>query len=351
MSSVVFLGDTHFGVRNDNQVFIDYYKKFYDDVFFPYIDKHEISTIIQFGDLVDRRKYINFLTLHSMREMFFEPIKERRIETHIFCGNHDVYYKNTNHINSLDELLGGYGGLVQFYTNPVTIDVCGVQFCILPWINGENYAASMETITSTDARYCLGHLELAGFEMYRGVANEQGMDSNLFANKFDLTISGHFHHRSERNSIIYVGTPYEMTWQDYDDPKGFHIFDTEKGKLTFVENPYKIFHKIYYDDAIDVKKMDFSLYKSAFVKVIVKKKENPIMFEKMMDKLYEIGPADVSILEELNFGDEMDSEHVQEKSTLDILSEAIDSLTTDKNKDKMKSYVHEIYLDALNAEG
>ena len=32
-------------------------------------------------------------------------------------------------------------------------------------------------------------------------------------------------------------------------PRGFHIlFDTETRELEFIQNPYEMFHKIYYDD-------------------------------------------------------------------------------------------------------
>ena len=67
---ICILGDTHFGMRNDSLVFLDYCEKFYDEVFFPYLEKNNIKKILQLGDFWDRRKYINFNTLKRTIEMF-----------------------------------------------------------------------------------------------------------------------------------------------------------------------------------------------------------------------------------------------------------------------------------------
>ena len=69
---VAFLGDTHFGVRNDSLSHASHQRKFYQEVFFPTLKKRGIKDIIQLGDLLDRRKFVNFNTLHQAREMFFD---------------------------------------------------------------------------------------------------------------------------------------------------------------------------------------------------------------------------------------------------------------------------------------
>ena len=60
MTKFVILGDTHFGARNDSRKFHDYFEKFYKNTFFPYLEEHGITEIIQLGDLFDRRKFINY---------------------------------------------------------------------------------------------------------------------------------------------------------------------------------------------------------------------------------------------------------------------------------------------------
>lgn len=352
MTKIVILGDSHFGVKNDSDVMLDHFEKFYSNVLFPYMKKNNIKTLIQTGDLFDRRKYVNFKTLDRFEKMFLQPLIQNNIETHIYAGNHCVFYKTTNKVNSLDGLLGYTPDNIKIYTEPVADQRIGdTDFCILPWINQENYEESLKAITESNSIYCLGHLELSGFEMYRGMVNEHGMDKTVFE-KFQMTISGHFHHRSTSHGIHYVGTPYEMTWQDYDDPKGFHILDTKKRELTFIENPYKLYHKLFYADDVDLKTFDASKYENCYLKVIVKKKENPLMFERMVDKIYLANVADFSVLEDLpGLNEDSNSEgHAQEKSTIEVLADYVDSLQTDKNKNKIKSMMQEIYLEALNGD-
>ena len=84
--------------------------------------------------------------------------------------------------------------------------------------------------------------------------------------RFDIVMSGHFHHKSDDGQIYYLGTPYEIYWNDYEDPRGFHIFDTETRELERIVNPYRIFEKVYYDDTTtDYTDYDMSKLKDMYV--------------------------------------------------------------------------------------
>ena len=78
--------------------FIEYQNKFYNDLFFPYLQKNDIKCLIHLGDVVDRRKFINFKTANTFRNDFMHRLYEEGIDTHIILGNHDTYYKNTNKV-------------------------------------------------------------------------------------------------------------------------------------------------------------------------------------------------------------------------------------------------------------
>ena len=67
---ICLLGDTHFGMRGDSLEFHKYIKKFYDNIFFPYLIENKIDTVFQLGDLFDRRKFINFNSLYLCRKYF-----------------------------------------------------------------------------------------------------------------------------------------------------------------------------------------------------------------------------------------------------------------------------------------
>ena len=97
---IALINDTHFGARGDSQLFFDYFMKFFDEVFFPYLKENNIDTIIHAGDFMDRRKFVNFNILIQVRNKFIKHLKENDIKMHCILGNHDVYYRNTNDVNS-----------------------------------------------------------------------------------------------------------------------------------------------------------------------------------------------------------------------------------------------------------
>ena len=351
--NIAVLGDTHFGVRNDNGAFHDYFERFYEGVFFPYLKENNISHIIQLGDLFDRRKYINFYTLKRARDYFFDKIVENNMKMDVFVGNHDTYFKNTNEVNSPELLLDDYRDNITVYSEPTDLVFDGLKVTLLPWVCTENYQRCIEHINKTDAQILFGHLELAGFEMYRGVVSSHGMETNIF-DKFDMVMSGHYHHKSSRSNIYYLGTPYEMTWSDYDDQKGFHIFDTETRELTFVQNPHTMFSKILYDDVDkgmdEVLLLDADQYKNMYVKLIIRNKENPYWFDMFVDKLEKSGVIDLQVLDDhLNLNLEDDEDIVNEaEDTLTILSKVVSQMDTNVDKKSLDLFLRNLYTEALS---
>ena len=352
---IALLGDTHFGARNDNSAFHDYFEKFYRDVFFPYLKENEIDTVIQFGDLFDRRKYINFMTLARSRKYFFDELARLGITMHVFVGNHDTFYKNTNEVNSPDLLLTEYPN-IHVYSDPTDIAFDGTPITLLPWVCSGNIQQCLDHIENTPAQILFGHLELAGFEMYRGAVNDHGQfDSNILS-KFDVVCSGHFHHKSSRGNIHYLGTPYEMSWSDYNDHRGFHIFDTNTRELEFIRNPNVIFNKIHYDDADkvmdDVVGIDFARYKGTYVKVIVRNKTNPYWFDIFVDRLEKAGTVDIQVVEDhLNLNLEDDSEIVNEaEDTLTILRKVVEGVESNVPKKDLDLFLTNLYDEAMHVE-
>ena len=342
---IALLTDTHFGARGDSLVFFDYMMEFYDNVFFPYLEKNNIKTMIHLGDVVDRRKFINFNILHGMKTRFLERLQDNEIESHIIIGNHDTYFKNTNSINSMDELVDfNHKYSPNVYSSPTTVNFDGTDICIMPWINSGNYLECKDEIQNTKANVLFGHLEISGFEMNKGVFCDDGLDINLFE-RFDLVCSGHFHHKSNNGSIHYLGNPYELTWIDYDDPRGFHIYDTETNELEFIRNPYRMFHKIYYDENVS-QDIDYTQFSRKYVKVIVKNKTKQHILDNMIDELYRHDVVDVSVVDEsFEFETIQESESIED--TMSLLSGYIDDYNLDLDKNKLKKIIQDLYITAL----
>jgi len=349
---IALITDTHWGVRNDNQAFLDMINRFHGEVFFPYIKENDIDTVIHLGDIVDRRKYISYTTLRDMNKNFIEKCSKENLDLHILIGNHDVTYKNTNDVNSVKEL---YNEDIRGYSEAQEVEFDGCKILFLPWINSENYEHSMSKIKGTTAEIVMGHLEIAGCLMQRGIVCEHGLNINTFRH-FDMVMSGHYHTRSLTQNIQYLGCPYELTWSDYQDPKGFHIFDTDTRELEFIQNPIRMFHKVFYDDSSmsleEISKTDFKEFAGSFVKVIKQTTNNPYWFDLYMDRLYKSNPMNIQIVDDhMNLDLDDDSDIVNEaEDTLTILSKYIDSMTTTVDKKKLDNLMRSLYTEALYVE-
>ncbi len=354
---LALITDTHWGVRGDNQVFHDNTKKFLDNIFFPYLEKNEIWTIVHLGDLVDRRKYINIQTAQRLRKDFIEVIHNNGYDYHQILGNHDLYYKNTTSVNSIQELYcaDGYSnGNFHLYDKTTEVEFDDVKFLFVPWICQQNKEDTYAKIKSTKAQICLGHLELQGFQMYKGSIATHGEDRKTF-DKFDLTCSGHYHHRSTDNSITYLGSHGQFTWSDYNDSRGFHILDTATRELTFLENPYTMFEKVVYNDSNvtlnDIMNINFSKFKDTFCKIIVKNKNNPYWFDMFCEKIEKVGVIDLQVVEDhFNLDLENETEVVSEaESTVDIFKKYVAQINNPGvDVVKLENTLVDLYNRAVN---
>ncbi len=347
---IAILGDTHFGMRGDSIAFHNHYRDFYLNTFFPYLVDHGIRTIFQLGDLFDRRKYISFQSLALCRRYFFDQLVKHDIQCRVLLGNHDIFFKNTLEVNSPDLLLRYYEKHVILYDKPSMW--MGVD--IIPWICKDNELEILDFIKRSSNQVCFGHFELSGFEMDRGNICVDGMDPQHLQ-KYDLVLSGHFHHKSNSGSIVYVGTPGEMTWADYNDERGFHIFDTETRELTFIPNPDKMFYKIKYnDDELyynDIVNADYSHLNNKYVKIVVEKRNNSFLFDSLLDSLAKANPLEVAVVEDFSeITDNVEVDIDQAEDTITILNKYVDGLTLPVESDKIKTVLRDVYNEAMSME-
>jgi len=356
MTKICILTDTHFGARNDSLTFDDYFYKFYENIFFPYLEKHQIKTVCHLGDIVDRRKFINYVIAHRLKNRIVKRLHSMGIDFHCIVGNHDVPYRNTNDVNALQEWFGGWqNDYIKLYSKPATVEFDGVPILMMPWINNSNQPDAIEAIEQSNAQICFGHLEIAGYEMNRGVIAEHGLAASMF-DKFDMVLSGHFHHKSSKGNIHYLGTAYEITWQDWNTQKGFHVFDTETRELEFIINPYKMFHKINYNDKLTtleaIQEADYTQYTGTVIKVIIQEKNNPYWFDQFMDRLEKADPFDIRVVDDFKDLDrQSDTEIINEaEDTLTILNKVVDQLPEKVDKGRLVNLFQTLYTEALELE-
>lgn len=348
MTKIAILGDTHLGCRSDSQIFYNFQETFFNEMI-EYLVDNQITQIFQLGDLWDRRKYINFKTLDHAKKILFDPLRKQNITMTTLIGNHDIFWRESLAINSSSLLLGEYSN-VNIIDKPTKVKIDQrTTIDLLPWICKENNQQVMEFIDRSKSDLCFGHLEIKTFAMYRGMESNEGYPSELFA-KYELVCSGHYHTKSMRDNIHYVGSPYEITWQDYNDPRGFHIFDTETRQLTFHRNNNTVFARIEYDGN-KTNNINIDLT-NKFVKLVVYNKDNN--FDYFLQKMYNAGCYELKIIEDIvdnaqgNITDNIDLD-----DTVEVMSKYIMSIEVedDSVKEHLNTFMKNLYFEAIQTNG
>lgn len=209
--------DTHLGLYNDSDLWLDIVFNFFKEIV-KYCYSNNINQLIHLGDFFDNRKSLNTKTQHIAHRIAKILEINKELQTYIIVGNHDCYYKNQIHPNTLE--------LFKEYKHIHVIDEITKldDILLVPW--GEVPEATR------GAKYCFGHFAIDGFHMNDSAICKGGIDRIKFKD-FDKVLSGHFHSPSNNKNITYLGSPYGQTFNDAFGVRGFHIFDD--GKLDFIE--------------------------------------------------------------------------------------------------------------------
>jgi len=348
---IAVLNDTHCGIRNSSEVFLDNAEKFYNEVFFPECEKQNIKQILHLGDYYDHRKFVNFKALNNNRRIFLDQLRKRGMSMDIIPGNHDTYYKNTNELNSLKECLGHYMNEVNIVMEPKVMKYGSLNIGLVPWICNDNYEQCMNFIKDCKADWIGAHLELKGFEMMRGLTNTHGMSPDIFK-RFEMVLTGHYHVGSKKDNIWYLGSQMEFFWSDAHDPKFFHIIDTETRQIEKIRNNNTLFEKVVYnDEEIDYNSYNKDLSKK-FVKIVVANKTDPFTFDRFIDNIQNQDIYELKIAENFNefIGANVDDEDMNFEDTTEIVDTYIDAVDTDLDKDKIKVQMRELMTEAQTLE-
>ena len=295
------------------------------------------------GDTFDSRKGVDFVSLEWAKNNYYDKLAELGITIHTIIGNHTAYYKNTNDLTGVGLFLREYDN-VKIYSEAEEVKIDKTNFLFVPWINPENQDKTFELIEESDSPCVMGHLELNGFMATRGHFMEHGMDAHVF-DKFDRVYTGHYHMRSNKENVFYLGNPYEMYWNDVGDTRGFHIFDTDTMEHTPIDNPYNIFCNLYYEDD-DAQLLDTRQFAGKIVKLIVRKKTDLKKFERYIDKIYASDVHELKILENFQLNENEEFEAFESEDTLSILNRYVEESEVDLQKSTIQDIIKEVYQEA-----
>lgn len=346
---LAILGDIHVGVKSSSDVMFYHQERFFKS-FFEYLDEHDIKTVIQLGDLFDSRKAINLKSLKFVREVLFEPLRERGIEFYTLIGNHDIFYRESLEVNSSGLLLTEFEN-VHVIEEPTTLTFGSKTCDIVPWLAKSNHDTCVNFIENSTSDYCFGHFEITGYQVLKNVVFEQGLASDLFSH-YDRVFSGHFHIRQSRGNVLYCGTPYWLTWNDAGTKKGFHVLDTESGEVEFVENRNNYYFWLTYDDInkkfTDLSNLDLH---NAFVKIRLESKTEPFRYAMYVNEIYKQHPYDVKFVEKQEqLLEEAQTTNMVNMDTVSLIKEYINT-TEYTNKYELTAFIISLYNEALQREG
>lgn len=229
---VWILGDLHFGVRANSVEWLEIQKDFFEDLFIPTLLKNVKpgDVLVQVGDTFDNRQSINIKVLSYAVDLF-ERLGQI-LPCYVICGNHDIWAKKSNDISSIDSLK--WIPNVQVYKEPELLDWSGKKILLMPWRrDAEHETETLAEYPQANIVYC--HSEVRGIYLNAKVKNQHGTETNIY-DRYDRVFSGHIHYRQEKNKLLMVGVPYQLTRSDRDNAKGFDLLDLGTMEETFFEN-------------------------------------------------------------------------------------------------------------------
>lgn len=351
---IALISDIHFGCRNNSEQYLEMIKKFFVETLNKLITERKITDVRILGDLFDCRNNINVRTLNVVLEVFewFEKNNPSIIFT-IFPGNHDVYYRNKNDVNSM-KVLKKHKNII-LHENVYIEEIKGKKILSVPWLvettEDEMKFKSICDNPNKSFDLCLGHFEIKGFEINKGQYDETGKDHGTFKN-FNRVFSGHYHIRNTLGKISYLGCPYQLTWSDYEDKKGIHIYDIDTNTTEFVENVDSPIHvKVTIDDITTKNLTVLRKIKGNYVKLIIDKKMSDTFLVQAQSKIESLKPLKLDIENTV-------IEVIEEKSGINIsksndpisfLNEYVDNIELDEGieKNDLKKILNDIYNTSL----
>lgn len=340
MKSII-LGDTHFGVRNFDMFYYGKQRDFYINLLFPYMEEHGIDTIWQTGDLFEVRKSTNNEMVECIRKDIFDYMLDNKINFYTLAGNHDLFLRHSSRIYNPLNVLSDYPN-IHFIREFDTISFGGLGIDFIGWMNKDNKERIKKEIELSCSLYALGHFEISGFPMHKGIENKDGFESH-FLSGYTKVYSGHFHTQSEKENIKYVGTPYETSWDDFDDPKGFHVFDTETRSTKFVQNTDFIYKKISYP-VDNLATFNYLHFEGSVLKCVVNERDKKLDY--FLDSLAKVNTNELSVIDNTDFIVSDEEVNIEVESTLSILINTVRNSQMN-NKRSIIKVLKEVYGESL----
>lgn len=258
MSKILLIGDTHLGLGYPNSVdkWFNVHKDYFENFLIPLVEREMTpeDIVVHLGDLFDNRSVIPINILNYTQNILERISKICPI--HMIVGNHDLYTKSTNDVNSIK--LYRYIPNVYVYEDPTILNFVGKKILLLPWVEKrKNQVEYLQKFSGCDYLFC--HSDLNGAKMHlTSVAhkNNDKIDVNEFSG-YKKVYSGHIHILQRNKNFTFVGNIFQMDRNDLGNEKGIFILDTITGEERFVINELSPkYIKVFVKEEGDIEKLD-----------------------------------------------------------------------------------------------
>lgn len=277
----ILIGDTHYDCNAGSEEVFNQQIKLFKEQIFPYMKMNNINSIIQTGDITDNRTKISINIQHRLKEELFDVIEKENFKLITILGNHDIFFKTNLSVYSMEIFEKAYKDNFTVIKSPTKLN----NLLLVPWLCSKEDEENMfKEIKENNPKGVIGHFEISNFYVSKTYKAEHGIDLSLF--KDIKVFSGHYHLKQEEGNIFYIGTPYQTSWTDYSEQKGFYILDDEILEISFIENVSSAKHlKVYLnseektctvtdgitEDIFKISKLDYSLFNNSKVKIYIDK--------------------------------------------------------------------------------
>jgi DNA repair exonuclease SbcCD nuclease subunit len=289
-----------------------------------YAQSNDIKKIISAGDFF-HTKAKTYAPHVIQGWLKVKEIKKANIDQYMLIGNHDMANPNT----TMNSILFVYSDYVKVIPDYYFFDTENTRYHLLSYTD-----TKFDNFQLDDDKYnvLIAHLDIIGFQMSNGFQSISGFKMEDFKD-FDLVLSGHYHKHQQKNNIVYIGSPYQTSFSERGQKKGFIILDDETLDWEFVETPEAPKYEI-----IDISSLDDLSNKNVNNKFLkIRLKNNKINKTKLKDRLVELGaistnivmPEDTKEIEKY-YEDELSADPVE------LATSYINSLSSLQRLDKRK---------------
>jgi DNA repair exonuclease SbcCD nuclease subunit len=321
MSKILIIGDTHLGLGYPNSVdkWFKVHKEYFEDFLIPLVQKEMTSNdiIVHCGDLFDNRSVVPINILNYAQDLL-EKLSQI-CPIHILIGNHDLYTKSSNDVNTVK--LYKYIPNITVYEEPTKIEFYGKSILMLPWVEKKQEQIDiLKKFTGCDYLFC--HSDLNGAKMHlTSVAhkNNDKIDVEEFSG-YKNVYSGHIHILQVSKNFTFVGNNFEMDRNDINNQKGIFILDTFLGEERFIPNNISPkYKKIYIRTQEDIESLE-SVSTKDYIDLFISNSLliNNRKLRRKLEMMLESGNfASVDYIDDLV----LENDNTENKSVLDDITE------------------------------